>query len=165
MATSNPLDILLAQNRWANRNLIESCSALSDEQFHQRFEMGLGSLHDTITHILGAMRGWGDMLAPEGPEVVAQLVEKGTERRLAYYWLVGTEGVLVETLRSFLGLERSELRRSHAQLAVRLSTGVGSGVADERARAARQLEAIYRQLEPALKAAEHPAPAPSSDLE
>ena len=63
MPTSNPLEILLAQNRWANRNLIEACSALSDEQFHQRFEMGPGSLHDTITHILGAMRGWGDMLA------------------------------------------------------------------------------------------------------
>ncbi len=109
--------------------------------------------------------GWRHMLAPDGPEVVAQLVNKGMERRLAYYWLVGTEGVLVETLRSFLGLERSDLRRSRGQLAVRLSTGIGSGVADERARAARRLEEVYRQLEPALKAAEHPAPAPSSDLD
>lgn len=25
--------------------------------------MGVGSLHDTIAHILGAMRGWADMLA------------------------------------------------------------------------------------------------------
>ena len=63
MPTSDPVAILLAQNRWATRNLIEACAALSSEQLHQRFEMGPGSLHDTITHILAAMRGWGDMLA------------------------------------------------------------------------------------------------------
>jgi uncharacterized damage-inducible protein DinB len=63
MPASDPLEILLTQNRWATRNLLEACSALSPEQFHQRFEMGPGSLHDTITHILAAMRGWTDMLA------------------------------------------------------------------------------------------------------
>ncbi len=63
MPTSDPIDILLRQNRWATRNLLESCEALPSEQFHQRFEIGPGSLHDTITHILAAMRGWGDMLA------------------------------------------------------------------------------------------------------
>ena len=60
---SDPVEILLVQNRWATRNLIEACGGLSREAFHQKFEMGVGSLHDTITHILGAMRGWGDMLA------------------------------------------------------------------------------------------------------
>jgi uncharacterized damage-inducible protein DinB len=59
--TSDPIDILLAQNRWATRTLLEACATLTDEQLHQRFEMGPGSLHDTITHILGAMRGWGDL--------------------------------------------------------------------------------------------------------
>ncbi|MCH8152670.1 MAG: DinB family protein [Planctomycetes bacterium] len=63
MPTSDPIDILLRQNCWATRNLLESCEALPSEQFHQRFEIGPGSLHDTITHILAAMRGWGDMLA------------------------------------------------------------------------------------------------------
>jgi uncharacterized damage-inducible protein DinB len=63
MSTSNPLDVLLAHNLWANRQLLEACARLTPEQFHQRFEMGPGSLHDTTTHILGAMRGWGDMLA------------------------------------------------------------------------------------------------------
>ena len=62
MATSAPVEILLAQNRWATRNLIEACATLTHEQFHQPFEMGPGSLHDTVTHILAAMRGWGDML-------------------------------------------------------------------------------------------------------
>ena len=63
MAKSDPIDILLTQNRWATRNMLETCEGLSSEQFHQKFEMGVGSLHDTLTHILGAMRGWGDMLA------------------------------------------------------------------------------------------------------
>ena len=63
MPKSEPVDILLTHNRWATRNLLEACAALPSEQFHQGFEMGPGSLHDTATHILGAMRGWGDMLA------------------------------------------------------------------------------------------------------
>ena len=60
---SEPVEILLTHNRWATKNLLDACAALPDEQFHQSFDMGPGSLHDTITHILGAMRGWGDMLA------------------------------------------------------------------------------------------------------
>lgn len=63
MATSDPLTILLAQDRWATSNVLEACQGLSEAQFHQRFDMGPGSLHDTTTHILGAMRGWTDMLA------------------------------------------------------------------------------------------------------
>lgn len=60
---SDPLEILLIQNRWATRNMLEACAALGPEQFHQRFDMGCGSLHDNLTHVLGAMRGWGDLLA------------------------------------------------------------------------------------------------------
>ncbi len=63
MPTSDPVSILLTHNRWATRALIDACATLTDEQFHQPFDMGPGSLHDTIVHILGAMRGWGDLLA------------------------------------------------------------------------------------------------------
>lgn len=63
MPTSNPTDILLAHDQWATRNILEACSGLTPEQFHRRFEMGPGSLHDTTTHILAAMRVWGDLLA------------------------------------------------------------------------------------------------------
>lgn len=63
MPTSDPNEILLRQNYWATSLLIEACRPLNDEQFNQRFEMGVGSLHDSITHILGAMQGWGDLLA------------------------------------------------------------------------------------------------------
>jgi len=61
--SSDPLDILLAFDAWATRTLLEPCRGLSREQFHQRFEIGLGSLHDNFTHIVGVMRRWTDRLA------------------------------------------------------------------------------------------------------
>ena len=76
MPTSNPVDILLDHDRWATHNIIKASPALTPEQFHQRFEMGPGSLHDTTTHILAALRGWGDMLA--GREQRPRL--EGTQR-------------------------------------------------------------------------------------
>jgi uncharacterized damage-inducible protein DinB len=63
MAASNPLDILLAHDHWATRQLLQACTGLSAAQFHQRFEIGQGSLHDTTSHIVGVMRRWGDLLA------------------------------------------------------------------------------------------------------
>jgi len=78
MAAHDPLEILLAQNLWATRNVLEACGKLSHEKFHQRFEMGRGSLHDTLTHILAALRGWGDMLA--GREQRDRLDEQGVQR-------------------------------------------------------------------------------------
>src|SRR5579864_5459169 len=78
MPTSDPLEILLAHDTWATRQILEACSGLSAEQFHRRFEMGPGALHDTAAHILGAMRGWGDLLA--GREQRPRLEHDGTRR-------------------------------------------------------------------------------------
>ncbi len=79
MAASDPAAILLAHDRWATRQIIDACGKLTDEQFHQRFDMGPGSLHDTVTHIIAAMRVWGDLLAgrAERPRL------EGTRRTLA----------------------------------------------------------------------------------
>ncbi len=63
MALSDPIQILLAHNRWATEKLIDACAALREDQLHQEFQIGPGSLHRGITHVLGAMRGWGDLLA------------------------------------------------------------------------------------------------------
>lgn len=84
MTTTNPADVLLELDRWATQNVLQACSALSHGDFHRRFEMGLGSLHDTLTHILGAQRGWTDVLTEraeprvrleEGQRSVAELFE------------------------------------------------------------------------------------------
>ncbi len=63
MATSNPADILLTHDRWATDNILDACASLPQDDFHKSFEMGPGSLHDTLTHMLAAMQAWGDMLA------------------------------------------------------------------------------------------------------
>jgi len=59
----NIVDRLLEHNAWATRVLLERCRALTPEQFSRRFEMGPGSLHDTLRHIIGAMLRWSDRIA------------------------------------------------------------------------------------------------------
>jgi uncharacterized damage-inducible protein DinB len=81
MPTSNPLDVLLTHDRWAMRNLQDACTKLTSEQFHQRFEMGLGSLHDTLAHLASVTRAWGDLLA--GREQRPPLFEKSQPQRTA----------------------------------------------------------------------------------
>ncbi len=75
MPTSNPAQILLAHNTRATRQFIQASSGLPEEQFHRRFEMGVGSIHDTLRHILGAMRSWAELLA--GKEFSARLETQG----------------------------------------------------------------------------------------
>jgi uncharacterized damage-inducible protein DinB len=76
MPTTDPIDILLAHDKWATTQILNACAALTHDQFHRHFDMGPGSLHDTTTHILGAMRSWGDLLA--GRDFQPRL--EGTER-------------------------------------------------------------------------------------
>ncbi len=58
-----PLGLLLEHDRWATRRLLTECRNLSQAQFENRFDMGPGSLHDTLTHIIGAMRRWTDRVS------------------------------------------------------------------------------------------------------
>lgn len=67
MPASDPIEILLASDRWASQQILQVCATLPAEKFHQRFEMGPGSLHDTTTHILGALQVWTDVLAGREP--------------------------------------------------------------------------------------------------
>jgi uncharacterized damage-inducible protein DinB len=71
--TSDPLTILIRSDAWGTREILKVCRGLTRDQFHQRFEMGLGTLHDTLTHVIGAMRSWTDRLAerPVRPRLMA----------------------------------------------------------------------------------------------
>ncbi|MFK7760141.1 MAG: DinB family protein [Phycisphaerales bacterium] len=62
MKVTDPHAVLIAHDRWANGKLYEACRGLSEEQFHQEFEMGCGSIHENLVHNLGAMRSWTDVL-------------------------------------------------------------------------------------------------------
>lgn len=67
MPEAEPIQILLLHDRWATAQVLNACAALSADQFHQRFDIGPGSLHDTLTHVVGAMRTWTDTLAGGEP--------------------------------------------------------------------------------------------------
>jgi uncharacterized damage-inducible protein DinB len=67
MPQSDLLEILLAHDRWATAQILDACANLPPDQFHRQFDIGPGSLHDTLTHVLGAMRTWTDTLAGTEP--------------------------------------------------------------------------------------------------
>jgi uncharacterized damage-inducible protein DinB len=69
----------LEHNAWATREVLRACAALDDDAWHRRFEIGAGSLHDTLTHIVGAMFRWADRI--DGPpRVVRPSIEDGSRR-------------------------------------------------------------------------------------
>ncbi len=75
--TPDMLPILFGHNLWATRLLLERSRELSDEQFHRRFEIGPGSVHDTLRHIVGAMLRWADRI---GQREVRPSIEKNGRR-------------------------------------------------------------------------------------
>jgi caffeoyl-CoA O-methyltransferase len=78
-AASDPLDILLRHDAWATREVLRACSRLTDEQWHRRFEIGPGSLHDALTHVVGAMLRWADRI--DGPPTELRPSIEGVARR------------------------------------------------------------------------------------
>ena len=78
MAESDPLRILLSHDRWATETLLDVCGGLPEDHFHRRFDIGPGSLHDTITHMIGAMQTWTQTLA--GAEPGPRIEDDGQRR-------------------------------------------------------------------------------------
>jgi predicted O-methyltransferase YrrM/uncharacterized damage-inducible protein DinB len=78
-AARDPLDILLRHDAWATREVLRACSGLTDEQWHRRFEIGPGSLHDAMTHVVGAMLRWADRI--DGPPTELRPSIEGIARR------------------------------------------------------------------------------------
>jgi uncharacterized damage-inducible protein DinB len=67
MPTSDVLQILLAHDRWSTAQMLDACARLTPDQFHRRFEIGHGSLHDTLAHVIAALRALTDTLAGSEP--------------------------------------------------------------------------------------------------
>ncbi len=65
MAENDPLQIILSHDRWATAQLLDACGPLAPEEFQRRFDIGPGSLHDTLTHIVGVVRTFTDTLAAQ----------------------------------------------------------------------------------------------------
>src|SRR5688572_33465786 len=63
MADGDLLDILVSHDRWATAQLLDACAKLPADQFHQRFDIGPGSLHDAAAHMIAATRAWTETLS------------------------------------------------------------------------------------------------------
>jgi len=63
MPSSDPLDILIRSDAWCTRIVLETCTRLTPEQFNREFPIGLGSLHEILTHIVSVIRRWTDRVA------------------------------------------------------------------------------------------------------
>lgn len=85
--THDPITVLIASDAWGTRILLEQCEKISRDQFHKKYEIGLGTLHETFTHIISVMRRWTDRLAgrtpramlhnvPEFPHLVGEAKER-----------------------------------------------------------------------------------------
>jgi uncharacterized damage-inducible protein DinB len=60
--TTALMDTLLAYDAWANRQLLAACRSLTQEQLERPLHMGLGSLADTLEHVIGSLFFFADRL-------------------------------------------------------------------------------------------------------
>lgn len=57
------LDRLLGHDAWTTRLVLLRCGELSDDQLHRRFDLGHGTVHATLVHLIGNVRDWTDLMA------------------------------------------------------------------------------------------------------
>jgi len=82
MMTVNVLVTLFEHNNWANLQIIQACSALSDEQLDaEPASATKGSIRNTLVHLVAAQRGYLSLLTlpvearPTVPPTFAELEE------------------------------------------------------------------------------------------
>ncbi len=59
------MDILeryLGYESWTLRHMLARCAELSSDQLHAAFDIGPGSLHATVTHIIRNLEVWTDLM-------------------------------------------------------------------------------------------------------
>ena len=61
------LDRLIGHDRWTTRELLRLCAALDDESLDRQFPVGLGTLRETLWHIVRNVEVWTDLMAGDPP--------------------------------------------------------------------------------------------------
>ncbi|HEU5376207.1 MAG TPA: DinB family protein [Ktedonobacteraceae bacterium] len=56
------LDRYLGYEEWTLRHFIERCREISPSDLHQHFDIGPGTVHDTLAHIIHNIEAWTDMM-------------------------------------------------------------------------------------------------------
>jgi uncharacterized damage-inducible protein DinB len=67
MVTPELLRFLYQYNAWADRRLLEACSALSNEQFTRNLGSSFSSVRDTVVHLYGAEWVWNERFQGRSP--------------------------------------------------------------------------------------------------
>src|SRR5829696_2830827 len=56
------IDRLLGHDAWTTRQILERCRELDDAQLRQPFDIGHGTVYDTLVHMIGNARTWTDLM-------------------------------------------------------------------------------------------------------
>ena len=112
-----------------------------------------GSPLSPITAVPGS--GWRiltdeEAKLPNGEWVNVRTVDKGKRRLLIWHWILGSEGLWVESGRSFLALDRSPFARPDPIVVVRLETRLESRRAAGLEAASERLQKMETLLHPVL---------------
>src|SRR4051812_28901000 len=59
------LDRYLGYEGWTTGHILTRCQELTREQLHQAFDIGHGSLHETIVHLISVLEIWLEMMREE----------------------------------------------------------------------------------------------------
>jgi uncharacterized damage-inducible protein DinB len=67
MVTMELLRLLFQYNQWADRRMVEACSALTNEQFTRDLGSSFRSVRDTLVHLYGAEWVWNERIEGRSP--------------------------------------------------------------------------------------------------
>jgi uncharacterized damage-inducible protein DinB len=67
MVTPELLRLLFQYNQWADRRLLDVCSALTNEQFTRDLGSSFRSVRDTLVHLYGAEWVWNERIEGRSP--------------------------------------------------------------------------------------------------
>lgn len=67
MVTPELLRLLFQYNQWADRRIVDACSALSNEQFTRDLGSSFRSVRDTLVHLYGAEWVWNERIEGRSP--------------------------------------------------------------------------------------------------
>ncbi len=67
MVTLELLRLLFLYNQWADRRIVDACSALSNEQFTRDLGSSFRSVRDTLVHLYGAEWVWNERIEGRSP--------------------------------------------------------------------------------------------------
>jgi uncharacterized damage-inducible protein DinB len=70
MVTPELLKFMFQYNAWADRRILDACSALTNEQFTRNLGSSFSSVRDTVVHLYGAEWVWNERFNGRSPSAL-----------------------------------------------------------------------------------------------